>query len=303
MQKKEFVKGIIDFKKNKFTPLNDKDIIKIITPKQIAAFKEIRERSIVKEEAKIFNERLGGFIFIFFKYADKLFENNKDILPSDITKLFYLATFVNYEGCLICEQAPMIKSKMRELLDLTLQTFNAFYERMKKSGIIIEGEGFIKINENYFHKGRVDLAIKEDRGFTRAYINSIRFLYKNVDKRKHEILGNYFKIIPYIHQKNCILCWNPQTDKEDIKPLSAKDLQNILGLHRNSIRKFINELLSVRLNDGSSILIFIKNQVDDNKLPVYVNPKLFYSGDFNPEDKEKITSPLFSRIKELFSIY
>lgn len=261
---------------------NDKLLIQRESQKE-AIEKSKRTKKLNKEMEKI-NKELGGFVFALFKYSDDLLNDFPELTPEDITKLFYLATFVDYEGYLIYEDQYMKRKKMQELLKMSNHAFMTFINKVKKLKIIIEDENKnIKIIKDYFSKGELDKEIKEYYDYTRLYIKTIRCLFENVSIRKHKKLGNYFKMIPYIHRQHNILCWNPTSKYENIQRLTVGDLKDILGIHRNTARAFINELLDTTLIDGQEIVVFIKNDKNDANLPILFNPNVFYGGNFDIE--------------------
>jgi hypothetical protein len=242
--------------------------------------KSIKTKEL-NEMTKEWNKHLGGFVFVLFKYCDLILEQQKDITPEDITKLFYLATYVDYNGFLIYEDDFMTKKIMMQVLKIKKRRFDTFFKRMKDAGIFIYNNKIIKINTEYFIKGKMTEKISVDNNYTRLYINSIRFIYENVNVNSHSQLGIYFKIIPYIHRQRSILCHNPDCYEDDIKLMNANELKRIIGYHRNGVRKFINSLLSIKLNNGESILASVRNDPDEGKSFIIVNPKVMYGGNFN----------------------
>lgn len=228
---------------------------------------------------------MGGFVFVLFKYCDQIFKDNPELTSDDIIKLFYIATYVNYDGYLIYEDSFMKRKDMNRLLKIHTKNFDLFFNKMKKLGILLQDEDKnIKINQEYFTKGELDKDIQKYYNYTRVYINSIRFLFENVPVKNHKRLGTYFKLIPYIHRQQNTLCWNPESKLDDIKLMHVNDLKEILDYHENGVRKFIKDLLSVRLENNEAILGFFRTEYDEGKSYIIVNPKIFYGGNFNLKD-------------------
>jgi len=232
---------------------------------------------------KIWNNELGGFVFVLFKYCDKLLEQHNEIVPEDITKLFYLATYVDYEGYLIYEDTYMNRKIMMNVLGMTRNPFDKFYNKLIKLEIFIENNKKILINKNYFIKGEIDKKIQKTYNYTRTYINTIKYLYENVSKKQHKRLGMYFKLMPYIHRQQNILCNNPDDNYNKLKLMNVRDLKDILGYHRSSIKSFIKELLSIRLSNGDSILGFFRTEYDEGESFIIINPRVYYGGNFDIE--------------------
>jgi len=250
---------------------------------------EVIHKKKLNDEVKVFNESLGGFVFVLYRYCDTLFKNLKE---EDVSRLFYIATFVNYEGFIIYEKKKVTKQILGNMLNFSPKNFNIFFDDMKRQNILLEenvnNKSYIKMNMNYFHKGKIVKEISNNN-YGRIYIETIRYLYNNIQPRKRKYLGYLYKIIPYIHREKNILCFNTDAkDGEGLNIIRAADLKEFLGLHRNTIRTFINELVEIRLQDNSNIIVFIKNSKDDNKLPIMINPKIFYGGNLKSVDGKNI---------------
>ncbi|MDD4778976.1 MAG: hypothetical protein PHT02_00035 [Tissierellia bacterium] len=233
-------------------------------------------------------------MFVLFKYCDEIFKDTPELTPDDITKLFYLATFVDYEGYLIYNDSYLKRKDMNNILCITRNNFDLFFNKMKKLKIFILDENkCVKINKGFFYKGELEKAIQQNYNYTRVYINTVRYLFEHVPKANHKQLGTYFKLIPYIHRQQNTLCWNPECDIVDIYLMHVRDLQEILGYHRNSVRGFINGLLSIRLDNNEAILGFFRTEYDEGKSYIIVNPKVFYGGNFKFEDDKNSIIKLF----------
>lgn len=217
-----------------------------------------------------------------FKYSDELFNQCDGITRSDVTKLFYLATYVDYQGYLIYNHNFMTRKKLQSVLELNRNNFDSFFKKMIELKIIAYDKNKnIMINKGLFIKGNIDTELIEYSNHTRLYIRSIQYLYRHVPKNQHSQLGNYFKLIPYIHRQRNILCLNPDSLPDDAIPMTVDDLKEVLSCHRHTARKFISDMLKVRLEDDEAIIGFWRTDYDEGLSKVIVNPKVFYGGNFN----------------------
>ena len=265
--------------------VQDGDTLRLVSAKQQEAMKRGIKESELNHELKDWNNELGGFVFVLFKYYNGMMKQHEELIAEDITKLFYLATFVDYTGTLIHNGQPMTRDDMQLKLDMSREKFTNFFNKMKQLKIFSQDETKnIIMNKEYFCKGDIDKEIKKHMDYTRVYIKTIRYLYENVPQRKQGRLGNYFKLIPYIHRQRNVLCKNPDELREKVDLLHVRELQSILGYTRDSVRSFIREMLSVRLENGEAILGFFRTEYDEGKSYVIVNPKVFYGGNFNLKD-------------------
>jgi hypothetical protein len=283
----EIVKEFIDKDTGEIIEIYEGDSLKITRGSQKQSIENSYVNKECNEEIKKWNDELGGFVFVLFKYCNIIMKQHSEITSEDITKLFYLATFVNYEGYLIFDDSNINRKLMKEILGLSKNPFNVFFNKMKKLNIInVDKDKHILINKEYFLKGEIDKEIKAYSAYTRLYIKTVRYLYENVPKRKHKQLGNYFKLIPYIHRQENVLCNNPNDLKNKPILMTVKELQDLLDCHRHTVSAFMNELLETRLVDGSPILVFIKHNKADGESFIIVNPKVCYGGNGNVKDKE-----------------
>lgn len=280
-----------------YIQLEEGDKLKIIKKKQIEIIEDKNKNSKMNKEMKEWNEDLGGFIFVLFKYCDNILNQHKEIIVEDITKLFYLATYVNNNGYLVYKNNHMQKDDMQYLLNMSREKFSIFFNKMIKLNIfILENKNSIKINKEYFTKGSINKDMKKYYDYTRMYIKTIRYLFENVSIRGHKRLGNYFKLIPYMHRQQNVLCWNPEGRVEDIKLMTLYDLKEIIGYSKNGIKGFIKEMLSIRLENGESIIGFFVTDPDFWKSVIIVNPKVFYGGNFNIKDGRDTVTKWFGRL-------
>lgn len=273
-----------------FFDIYDGDRLVITRHNQKEAIQKSLHTKQLNKELKQWGDELGGFVFVLFKYCNNLLEQHQEIIPEDITKLFYLATYVDYNGTLIYDNHCMTRSEMQKLLKMSREKFGQFFNKMKKIGIFSQNTNKnININKEYFSKGEIDKEIKKYYNYTKVYINTIRYLYEHVPQRNQGQLGKYFKMIPYIHRQQNVLSWNPEGLINEIKFMTLKELKEILGYHKNSVKGFMNELLETRLENGEAIVGFFITNVDFWKSVVIINPKVIYGGNFDlPEGKDSI---------------
>lgn len=282
MEESKVVKTLIDYDTGEIIELNEGDKLRIIRSKQTKAIEKSKQKKAIDEEIAYWNEQLGGFVFVLFKYCNNILNDYKEINQEDIVKLFYLATYVDYEGYIIYKKNNVDRRCLCEIVGIHVNNFDVFFNKMKKLNILIQDDNkYIKMSKDFFMKGGVENDMKKHNNYTRIYVNSIRYLYENVPRRSHGRLGNYFKIIPYIHRQGSKLCHNPNSKEEDIKLMYLKDLKTIFNCSLRSLRELKRNLLSVRLKDGSGIIAFLMEHPDELKAHVLINPKVFYGGNFD----------------------
>ena len=283
------VKILADVNTGETIEIHEGDSIKIISERQRNAIQKSIKNKELNENMKDWNKELGGFVFILFQYGDVIFSQSPELIQEDITKLFYLSTFVDYEGNLIYNDNLIKRKGMQKLINISREKFSIYFKKLINLGIILEENKFIKVNKDYFYKGEIENSIKSNYNYTRLYINSIRYLYENVSVRKHKQLGSYFKMIPYIHRQQNTLCFNPDSHINNIDLMNVIELKEILGYHKNSIIRFMDDLTSIKLDNEESILAYISHDKDKGKSYIIINPRVFYGGNFGiPEGVSSI---------------
>jgi hypothetical protein len=276
---------------NKSTIYENKSTGKFLTVKQgqrLVIINENQEEAIQKNKKTLeldknmvlWNKQLGGFIFVLFNYCNNIID--VDLKQDDIVKLFYLATYVDYKGYIIYKKSKITRKVLKNILNIHKNKLYKFYNKMIKLKIIILDENNnLKLSNDIFIKGKIDKKYKKIHDYSRLYINSIRFLYENVPDISHKGLGSYFKMIPYIHRQNNVLCHNPECLLENIKLMRLSELKEILNYTEKGVSKLIKRLFKVRLKDGSPIVGFFRTDLDELKSYIIINPKVFYGGNFD----------------------
>lgn len=212
---------------------------------------------------------LGGFIFLQFKTSQPLF----DLKPADITRVIFLATFMNYDGYLSSGWHKMTMDEAYERCRMSKMRFKEFFNTVSEKGIFTVDEIGIKVSDKYFSKGHANLSSK----YTRIYTYTIRDLYEMEYVFSHKRLGMYFQLIPYVHRQSNILCANPEEHFENIKKFKIRDLQRIFGTSLRATEDFLNAALSAQLDNGAPILSFNRKSWDE----ICFNPDVFYGGNFS----------------------
>jgi len=222
-----------------------------------------------KTDIQKWNDKNGGFIFSLFRYNKCLF-NDINILQEDIFKLFYISTYLKYDNYLTIN-----RKDMRDLLGMSRERFDKFFNKMINLHILIKEDKLLKINNLFLSKGALEKKIKQYNDFTRVYIDSIRFLYENNHIRKHSQIGALFKLIPYMHRENNILCFNQIDDISEINIILTKDIIDILCYHRSS-----------SIKRTFSDIEFINNEpiIKVSDVGIIINPRVFYGGNFDIKD-------------------
>lgn len=217
-----------------------------------------------------------GFVFFLCKFGENRFKD-LNISLVDMAKLFYLATFINYEGYIIYKKKMSKRSNVRELLNLSSTAFDDFYYKLKKLNILIQDENkYIKINNDYFIKGKVKKQMRKHSGLTRVSCRGMQYLYNKLDKNQHVYIGYLCALCSFLNKETNVLSF----DINGKDYITVLGIQHILPLHEDSIRRAIGKMKKITLEDGMPMIKMVKPTKNDKNLPIAINPSLFYGGNF-----------------------
>lgn len=267
---------------------------KNLTPKQNLHLTEIREM-------KEISELLGGYIHMAFIKNDLLF-NNLNLSPGTITRLIYLATYLEYDnkekGVLMYKgvrgkHIPMTRKTMRKVLRLGERSFYEFLYESKDNNMIFETKEKLYLNPEYFSKGKCDFKKGE---YTRIYIDSIRNLFDNTKVSQHKQLSYILRLIPFTHYQYNVICFNPnETNFKLIKDMTLEDICNLFNVGDTNKSRFKKNLLKFWINlDGEKFYLFkyvkVEGLTKDHDYFV-VNPYVIFKG--NDSEVMKSIAKLF----------
>lgn len=242
------------------------------------------------EYNEIIQTELGGFNFMIY-YDKALLTYEYGINRADLTKVLFLASFMDYSNTLVLnygrgtENIPMTKKDIIYHLDLNERVGRNFLNDMKKKGIIIEENKRFKLNDNLIKRGKLDN--KFNKHYAKIYNNTIQDLYRGINKRMLDKLGFLLEIVAFI-QKDTNRIVNPLHSEKPINMdtyyVSTIDLYTLYmdremdGASRQQINSFKQSLLKIKFNAFGrefSAFMFVKKQVGENTMEYWVlNPHL-----------------------------
>ena len=163
-----------------------------------------------------------------------------------------------------------------ELLKLKKSEYYNTKNILIENGLIhIDSEQNININHDISFIGKISKD-NSKQDYIRIFKDTIIELYNKSTTREHKKLAVFIELLPYIHFKYNIICNNPSCDLiEDVEPLTAKDLSNILQEYNNKNSSMLKkQLLSIHIGNTESMLYVERF----NKKFFAVNPLIYYKG-------------------------
>ena len=213
--------------------------------------------------------------FIWYFYTPQQL-NYPDLKFSDITRMFYLATHIDYDNNLKYNQKRyMTIQDFESVLNLHQREIRRFYKIIKDNVIISSNKDNININKDIFYKGIIKVKSKllSEKKCMKINIEEIRFLYEHcIDNRKHKLLGYIFNLIPYC-------TGNENTITVLDKPATWVDIFNVLNYKSKEAKTMINNLSSLKLSNGENVFLqnsnnimintnFISNERNNNNIEI-----------------------------------
>lgn len=268
------------------TPEDRENIKKLIAQKQEQETKNA-------ELADLKQGVCGDFFWSLYNVGENYYPDIPDNL---LVKVIYLLTYLDYrKNILVIRDSstspyrPMKKEDVKNVIKLHRCNFNAFWEDLISTGIIIpQPDGSLAVTPK-FSKGRLNKKDRQDMMAMKIFSHSVRYLYENSDVRSHRYLAYLYRLIPYISLRYNIFCANPlETDHTAIQKMTAKDMCRILGMDEHNQKRLIDTLFKLSFvdknGDKRSIITVVTNFKNDEKRNfILINPQ-FYSGYIEKDD-------------------
>lgn len=258
-------------------------------------FNYLEERD--KERMKIFAEKniakeiyhqyqddyLGKFVFFMFDNLSSLTEILND---TDLVSFMYIGTFVKKDGTLKLDnnKTYIDKNKLKSMLNMSKPKFRDFWNTLIENQLILEDNGMIFINLFYFYRGsesdykKLTNKKKFGKNFTRLYIETTRSVFENTGVRSLRKLALIYKLLPYVNWRYNILCKNiHEENKRRLQLLTVEDIANLTGYDTSNMRKFKQDLHSLKYN-GMSIFGRFSDSANSKNDMILINPLFYHRG-------------------------
>lgn len=250
----------------------------------------------LQKEIKDYEKIKGEFIWIYFKEQEELFP---DLKHQDITKLIYIATYCQFKtNILIMNNRIMRKNDMLNCLNIGKTIFYEWFDKMRLYGYFEVIDDEIKINNNFFSKGKM----LKNKNSSRIFVDTIRTIYNNMTSKDHYKLGYIFQLIPYMNPTfNALVKKQKEKDINLLKRLTVVTIANILKIERVHYIRLKKYLLSMYFGENKECIMrsLSLKELYVEKIMV-INPKLFFSGNLSEYNKicESFKNEALERIEE-----
>ena len=222
-----------------------------------------------------------------------------DMDPAHVTRLMYAATFAGYNGILVnYHNNPLTVAGLEQRMGLSHRYFKIFMDDMIQRKIFKENDQKLIINQSIFSKGvlppnRMVDAAREGSIITRVYINSVRNLYEHSMRQSDKALSYLFQMIPFIHYKYHMLCFNPlEKQRDDVIWMTVEDFADAIGFDQKNIKRLYTTLFKPDfLLNGvvcKAVAGIDTGEHTFNRFHIIVNPHLFSAGPHLTTQEEAI---------------
>ena len=199
--------------------------------------------------------------------------------PAHMTRLIYLATYLNFEGCLVRHYPtqPITKAMLPDVLNISRSAAHEFY-RAVIDKYLFDNEGILYMPKEFCFRGEM----RGNAKWHKFFIAAVRELYRKTPATQHKRLGYVFKLLPYINREYNAICWNPdEQDMGKIEWMSLDDFCKLNGYSINQRARLLNEYkrLTFPTEDGEQVFCaFVTRGGDMDTAKIVVNPNVLYHG-------------------------
>lgn len=275
---------------------------KLVSHKRLDQMAEYarRENQTFEEKDEEHKDTLmyrGNFFSVLCRKTETLWDN---LSEPTIGKIIFLSTYLDKNNCLcfdggwvkenegknkhiVRKATAMTKADVKELLDVGDKTFYQFWNECVDKKVIMETDDGIFLSRKMVRFCDNSNINKSKVRMIKVFKHAIRYMYENTDERSKKSLTNLYRLIPFINLKYNVLCENPfEMVRENIRPLTAADICEKLGLERKFHERVVKALKKLsfvdKQGDLRSVITYrwdMKNK--EERYWITINPQ-FYSG-------------------------
>lgn len=243
--------------------------------------KQDRDNKKKQKEAELFNGKVkhnskkhGGFTFLRIENA------LNGINPATVGRLAYLSTYMEYGNQLLMRSKnhPMIKSDLPEVLLISRDTANKFFNECENAGLIeAHGSEGLYMNEIFFRDKTTD------KNQIKLYRTTIQQLYKRTLPKYIKNFGYVVQLVSHINREWNVVCHNPaEKESEKVRIMTMKELCKVIDYDYSHISRLNEALFGLAFNWNSrkqALCASIEFTTEEGKQKgLIVNPHLIFAG-------------------------
>lgn len=203
-----------------------------------------------------------------------------EINPATVGRLAYLSTYMEYGNQLLMrsKNRPMLKSDLPEVLLISRDTANKFYNESKNAGLIEDhGSEGLYMNEVFFRDQTTD------KNQIRLYRKTIQQLYKRTLPKYIKNFGYVVQLVSYINREWNVVCHNPlEKDSNMVQIMTMKELCETIDYDYSHISRLNEALFGLAFDWNGrkqALCASIEFTTEEGKQKgLIVNPHLVFAG-------------------------
>lgn len=238
---------------------------------------ELKERNMYFKQLSITRAEYGMFTKFLYEPGVPL---DMGLSGGAMTRIFYLSTFIGYDGMLTKLTAPdsprLVKEDCRKLIGMDYDAFSLFWKEAIAADMLSVRDNAIWLNSKYFMRGKTP----KRQVFMRIGHEGMRSLFESCDNaRQHKLISYILKLIPMISVKHGVICKNPlEINKSLVCPLRQGDVADAIGYDRTHITRIIKDMLAIRINFRSQkdvpVFMEVPNGIYGRGKAYIINPRV-----------------------------
>lgn len=224
------------------------------------------------DEFKVFIREGFGSFYLY---------NFNNVLQSKLEKN-YLFRFIklcdsmDYNNRVKLKRDTLAEEKdLKDIWNLSdRETRNTKKALIEAKLIIIEEDKTITINKKFARKGETK-SKKYLEGCVKVFPNAIEELYQQVPTKNHKNVALLFELLPYCNFHHNVICTKESVEERDIKkikPLTMKDISEIIGYDKSQSSRLQKNLLDIKIGKEDCIIIVLRNKQHF----IYINPRIYH---------------------------
>ncbi len=237
--------------------------------KKITEYKKKIQR--VKKLNQLIAQHCGGFFFYRYDDVLSLLEGN----TAAGFRYIYLCACATKEGYFIKYNNELCKTQeeFTYIFEKTKDTVKRYINELEQYSLIYKDDQGYRLNPMYYYCSLN--GDEQKKHSVRTFRNCVKELYNNSNPNEHATMGELLKFVPYINIYNNVLCWNPEeSDKDDIQPLTLRDIRYIIRENSNYGRE-LEDKLEMLFVKGEPVFGRFEAAQEHHWI---INPKLLYRG-------------------------
>lgn len=245
-----------------------------ISDSQRERYNKIKKATEFNEKVKHNSKKHGGFTFLRIENA------LTEINPATVGRLAYLSTYMEYGNQLLVrsKNRPMLKSDLPDVLLISRDTANKFYNESKNAGLIEDhGSEGLYMNEVFFRDQTTD------KNQIRLYRKTIQQLYKKTFPKYIKNFGYVVQLVSYINKEWNIISHNPlEKDSNKVQIMTMKELCEAIDYDYSHISRLNEALFGLAFDWNGrkqALCASIEFTTEEGKQKgLIVNPHLVFAG-------------------------